>query len=216
MRYNKILALTAAALLKATIAQAQDNWMVLRAGYNQRTETSATQIEAKAKLLHNFGLYGVFYSNPKDENKKGEHIPDYGELRATYRLDNIPKLPNGFGLATELNSGNEFSVFRFGISYEPELGNENHTLVKFFPVKSGANKETQFSFFTSQDISNRLVISALFDYNVKNGPNTFYFESEIDINYLLRRAALFFQVRSTRTIDDTITYPFAGIKVDLK
>src|SRR3990167_4338497 len=76
----------------------------------------------------------------------------------------------GLSAAAEYNGGSGIpGKTRLGVTYTPNFGKGNFTMVKIFPINIGAQKDAQLSFYSSQKINDYLSVNVLGDCNMDTG-----------------------------------------------
>src|SRR3989344_2461014 len=213
------------AALAATLAvpARAGDWANIRPAHNIDGQHATVRVEGGADL----GKHGKFYGF-LDLDGSTEHPLDleqfYGEARGMLNLGN-----SRWAAATELDIGSGMGDFlRVGATYTPDTGKKNFTQLRLWPWETSGTHGPQVSVFSEQQLSDRVSVSGLMDYNTD--PNTAYLEAEVDVKLGKRtmvidpktkkqhavvgdNPTLFAQARGFGTIDDRIDIaPVVGLK----
>lgn len=192
------------ALLAATSASA-GNWANIQPAYNADAQHATVRLEGGADLGKRGKFYGFLDLDGNKENPV-DLEQFYGEARFMGKIGKSP-----WAAAAELDVGSGMEDFlRIGATYTPKTGEGNFTQLRLWPFETSGGRGPQVSAFSNQQLSDRVAISGLLDYNID--PNTAYIEAELDIN-IAKKAALFAQARGFGTIDDRMDItPVGGVK----
>lgn len=217
-------AIIGAALAAALAVPARaDDWANIRPAYHIDAQHATVRLEGGADLGKRGKFYGFLDIDGSKENPL-DFEQFYGEARGMLKLGK-----SHWAAAAELDAGSGMGDFlRVGATYTPDTGKKNFTQLRLWPFETTSDRGPQISVFTDQQLSGRVSISGLLDYN--SDPNTAYLEAEVDVKLGKRtmvtdpktkqqhvvvgdNPTLFAQTRGFGTIDDRIDIaPVIGMK----
>lgn len=152
--FKKLIRSLLTAILITTMSTAASAWSNLKLTYNPRSNHSMAVFEGK-KQWGGLSLYGFHEAFSKKCNFDLQEF--YGETRLNCSLNEL------VGVATEFNYGNDYEdALRIGISLTPKIG--SYTYLKYFPFATN-NTGQQISAYLSQDLTDKLNVNLLVDYN---------------------------------------------------
>ena len=181
------------------------NWANVQPAYNLNAEHAIMRLEAGADLSDHTKFYGFL-----DLDGSKEHPLDlqnfYGEARVMRKLGK-----SNWAAACEFDVGSDLDDFvRIGATYTPKTGKGNFTQLRLWPLETSGDRGPQLSVFSSQDLTDRVSVNGLLDYNVE--PNTAYIEAGIEAK-VGRKASIFAQARGFGEIGGAMQIsPFVGWK----
>lgn len=179
-------------------------WGHIQPAYQTKTNNATVRLEGSFNVGKSSDVYGfIDLTSGKENTIDLENT--YFETRLTKNIGNV-------GVAIEVNGGMGFKdVWRAGATWKPNLGEKNFTLLKYLPISTGENGQ-QISAYSSQDLTEKISVSGLLDYNINS--KSVYGEAQLSLK-LNDKVKMFVQDRVSKTIGEKANHNLViGINYD--
>jgi len=213
---KSLIGSVAVALALSGCAAPKGNSLSVFPAYNAKQKHATVRVEGMSEPVERVKVYSFLDADaPKEKPADFENA--YAEARLGYSLGGIDDALVPLSVVAEYNGGNGVEdTVRFGAVFAKSLWKGNFTLAKVYPVESSGHKGMQCGIFVSQDITDRIGVSGLIEYNFK--PRTVYGEAEIGIKLTDRLSAVG-QVRAfvpTEKPDEKDIAPIVGVRYSFR
>lgn len=194
-------------MLGTAPVKAQDGWTNIQPGYDTQHDNVTVRLEAGSSIDKNLSMYG-FLDTYSVVDGSDDQEGFYAELRLTRSVG------GGVGIAVEYNGGSFMDDFvRLGLTYAPNLGEDNFTLLKLLPLGTRDDNNLQICGYSSHSIADIAQASILADYS----PDTKFIYMEPEAGLKLRNDITAY-VRGviSGSLDDRLEHntTIVGIKYD--
>ena len=175
----------------------------IQPAYNLSQNSATIRLEGSSKLTDKVKCYGFTDVDAVEDSADLENF--YAEARLSYSINDI------LALAAEYNGGNNLEdTVRLGFVVTPKTFKGNFTMFKFYPYETNGSKGPQVCFFTSQELTDKIIACLTVDYNIDL--ETISIEPELDYK-VNERLTAFLQGRRFGPIDNNIDFALLiGVK----
>ena len=212
---NKILLIgsVAVAFALSGCATPKNNSLSVFPAYNAKHQHATVRVEGMSEPVERVKVYSFLDADAtKEKPADFEHF--YWEGRASYSLGAIDATIAPVSIAAEYNGGTGIEdTVRAGAMFANSLWEGNFTMAKVYPIESSGHIGMQAGLFVSQDVTDRVGVSALAEYNFK--PQAVYGEAEVGVKLTDRLSAVG-QVRAfiPKKSDENDIAPVVGVRYE--